>query len=375
MRILFLSFPYASARGGGERYTEQAIEGLKRAGHECLIVTSSEAMLDTCRKRGWHAFSSWCGIEPVTALSALLFPLTIAFFAPFLLLLLAWFRFSHQVKAVVCLSLTEKLLATPIARFFGMRVFWTEHLVAGRSLLLNPFRGWYAACSMIACVITVSEAAATALMTVGVSRKNLRIISPGVRPRKERLSAPVSTTVGVVARLSPEKNVPLALRAFALVAKELPKARLEIFGDGPERTELERLAEELGLSERTTFHGYVEGARGAGRFSVLAVPSTKESFGVAALEAMADGLPVVATRVGGLPEVVVHGKTGVLVPPEDPLAMANALLDMLRDNERAKRFGEAGRERATRMFTEEKMQTAWIELFSSASRSSPPCSP
>ncbi|MFA5854319.1 MAG: glycosyltransferase family 4 protein [Patescibacteria group bacterium] len=368
MRILFLSFPYASTQGGGERYTEQTVEGLKRAGHDVLLVSSSEALLAMFKKHGWRAYSAWCGVEPVTMLSALLFPLTIVFFTPFVFLLLAWFRFVHRTEAVVCLSLTEKLLATPIAKLFGMRVVWTEHLVAGRSLRLNPFRGWYVACARSANVVTVSEAAASALVDVGVLRRNVRIISPGVQPSTNHIDSSVSHTVGIISRFSREKNVSLALRAFALVVKELPDAQLEIFGDGPERAMLVRLADELTLSDKTTFHGHVEQVRGAGRFNVLTVPSAKESFGMAALEAMADGLPVVATRVGGLPEVVVHGKTGLLVPPEDPRAMADALLTLLRDTMRTKQLGEAGRERATQLFTEEKMQTAWIELFSSASR-------
>ena len=365
MRILFLSFPYASTQGGGERYTEQAVDGLKGAGHDVALVASSEALLATFKKHGWRAYAAWCGVEPVTPISALLFPLTIIVFTPFFLLLLAWFRLAHGTKAVVCLSFTEKLLATPIARLLGMRVIWTEHLVAGRSLLLNPFRSLYVACSRRADVVTVSEAAAAALVEVGVPRACIRIITPGVPPTTASVTMPEEKIVGVISRLSREKNVSLALRAFALVHKELPEAKLEIFGDGPERTMLVRLAEELGIADTTTFHGYVENARGAGRFSVLAVPSLKESFGMAALEAMADGIPVVATRVGGLPEVVEDGKTGIVVASEDARAMADALLELLRDPDRAGRLGAAGRARATSLFTEEKMQNAWIALFSS----------
>ncbi len=364
MRVLFLSFPYASSRGGGERYTEQVIEGLVSAGQDVTFASSSEALLELFKKRGWHAHPVWCGLEPVTPLSVLLFPLTIIAFAPFLFFLLAWFRFVHRVKAIICLSLTEKLLATPFARIFGMRVVWTEHLVVGRSLFLNPLRSWYVACARLAQVVTVSEAAASSLVEVGVPRAHVRVISPGIVPNVARAESPAEPIVGVISRLSKEKNVSLALRAFALVAKELPEAGLEIFGDGPERGMLVRMTKELGIEKATTFHGHVERARGAGRFSVLAVPSAKESFGVAALEAMADKLPVVATRVGGLPEVVEDGKTGILVPPEDPRAMADALLSLLRDRAQTVRMGEAGRARAARLFPEEKMKNAWIALFS-----------
>lgn len=363
MRILFLSFPYASSRGGGERYTEQAVEGLKRAGHDTALVSSSEALLETFQKRCWHAHAMWCGIEPVTPLAVLLFPLFVIPFTPFFLLLIAWYRFAHRVKAIACLSLTDKLLATPFARLFGMRVIWTEHLVAGRSITMNPYRGWYLACAKLAQIVTVSEAAKRALEGVGVARERIRVISPGMPPaaRAALIEAPI---IGVISRLSKEKNVALALQAFAIVQKELPEAKLEIFGDGPGRPMLEQAAKDLGIAEAMTFHGYVENARGTGRFRVLTVPSSKESFGIVALEAMTDGLPVVATRVGGLPEVVEDGVTGLLVPPDDAAAMAEALLKLLRDPALAARLGEAGRARAARLFGEEKMQNAWIALFS-----------
>lgn len=366
MRVLFLSFPYASTQGGGERYTEQTVEGLMRAGHEVSLVTSSEALITTFKKHRWNVYGAWCGVEPVTPLAALAFPLTILIFTPFLFLLLAWFRYAHGVKTIVCLSLTEKLLATPLAKLFGLRVVWTEHLVAGRSLRMNPYRGWYVLCARLANVVTVSEAAASALAEVGVPRANIRVVSPGVRPNTQFMKTPFTRAIGVISRLSREKNVSLALRAFAFVVKELPDARLEIYGDGPERGMLARLADDLGISKNTTFYGYVESVRGAGRFSVLAVPSAKEAFGMAALEAMADGLPVVATRVGGLPEVVEHGKTGIVVPPNDQKAMAEALLRLLRNPDEAERLGEAGRARAALLFPETRMQNAWIELLSAS---------
>ncbi len=364
MRVLFLSFPYASSRGGGERYTEQCVEGLLNGGNDAVLVSSSEALLAIFKKRGWSSHAAWFGIEPVTPIAALAFPVTALLFAPCMFLLLFWFRRVHGVKTVVCLSLTEKLLATPFARLIGMRILWAEHLVAGRSLRLNPYRGWYAACSRIANIVTVSEAAASSLANVGVPLRNIRIIPPGARLSPQRNDSPATNTVGVVSRLSREKNVSLAIRAFALAAKKNPNAKLDIFGEGPERESLAKLALELGISEKTAFHGYIERVRGAGRFGILLVPSAQEAFGISALEAMADGLPIIATRVGGLPELVLHEKTGLLVPPEDPEAMAEALLTMLRDPERARRLGAAGRERAATEFSETKMQNAWIELLS-----------
>ncbi len=365
MRVLFFSFPYESAPGGGERYTERTVEGLLEAGHAVTLVSSSRALLGTFFARSWSAFPLWGGIEPVSKVSAAIFPLTAPLFLPLLALALAWFRFRGGARMLVCLSLTDKLLATLPARLLGMRVVWMEHLVAGRSLAQNPFRPLYAALSGLATVVTVSDAAADSLAAVGIARARIRIIAPGVAPRAEASRPAGAPVVGAISRLSREKNVGLLIKAFALVAKEIPEATLRIYGDGPERGTLEALAESLGIGPKTAFLGHVpEAGTRCGEFSAFAVPSSRESFGLAALEAMACGVPVVATEVGGLPELILDGETGMLVPPEDERAMADALLKVLRDRDLAARLGEAGRARAAASFSEKKMQAAWIELSS-----------
>lgn len=366
MRVVFFSFPYESAPGGGERYTESTVEGLLRAGHEVTLVSSSRALLGLFFSRGWSAIPLWGGVEPVTKAAALIFPLGIPLFFPLLAFVLAWLRFRRGARTLVCLSLTDKLLATLPARLMGMRVIWMEHLVAGRSLAWNPFRGLYAALSRLTRVVTVSEAAADSLAAVGVPRGRIRIIPPGVAPRPATPRQAGAPVVGAVSRLSREKNVALLLRAFARVVEDVPDATLRIFGDGPEREELESLAASLGIAEKTSFLGYVpDAAARCGEFDVLAVPSIRESFGLAALEAMGCGVPVVASKVGGLPELVLDGETGLLVPPEDDAAFAAALLRVLRDRALAARLGAAGRARAVSAFNETKTQDAWIALSSS----------
>lgn len=364
MRILFFSFPYESAPGGGERYTEQTAEGLIAGGHGVTLVSSSRALLGTFLRRGWSVLPLWGGVEPVSKISAAVFPLTVPVFLPLLALTLAWLR-SRGARLLICLSLTDKLLATVPARLLGMRVIWMEHLVAGRSLTQNPFRSLYAALSRLADVVTVSEAAAGSLVAVGIPRRRIRIIPPGIAPRTEPVRPSGAPVIGAISRLSREKNVALLIRAFALVAKEIPEASLRVYGDGPEREELTRLAETLGIGAKTAFFGHVpEAGTRCGEFDVLAVPSSRESFGLAALEAMSCGVPIVATRVGGLPELILDGETGMLVPPEDERAMADALLKILRDRGLAARLGEAGRARAANDFSEKKMHAAWIELSS-----------
>lgn len=156
--------------------------------------------------------------------------------------------------------------------------------------------------------------------------------------------------IGTVKALAPKYGVDTLLRAFARLPSchdGLP-LRLSIVGDGPQRAELQELAAALDVHERVEFVGAVahdEVPRQLQRFDVYAAASRldSESFGVAVVEASACGLPVVVTRVGGLPEVVREGETGLIVEREDAEALAAALLRLLCDAALRRRLGDAGR--------------------------------
>jgi glycosyltransferase involved in cell wall biosynthesis len=152
--------------------------------------------------------------------------------------------------------------------------------------------------------------------------------------------------VGAVARLSPEKGLDDLLRAVAqLVGQGIPLC-VVLAGDGPWRARLARLAEQLGLAERVDFRGEIAHERVPavlGEFDIFAMPSRAEGFGVAALEAQAMELPVVATRVHGIPDVVRDGVTGVLVPARDVDALAEAIARLAADAELRAAMGRAGR--------------------------------
>jgi len=153
--------------------------------------------------------------------------------------------------------------------------------------------------------------------------------------------------VGSVGRLAPEKGLKYLLRALAAVAPEQPNVRLLLAGDGPDRRSLERLATQLGLLDRVEFAGEVpheQVPQTLARLDVFAMPSTWEGFGVAALEAAAMELPVVASNIHGIPDVVEDGVTGILVPPKDVAALSRAILRLLRDPDERRRMGRAGRE-------------------------------
>jgi lipopolysaccharide/colanic/teichoic acid biosynthesis glycosyltransferase len=150
--------------------------------------------------------------------------------------------------------------------------------------------------------------------------------------------------VGIVGRIFPIKNHRLFLEAAALVAAKEPRARFVVVGDGTLRANMEAVARQIGIGERTIFTGWRRDLpRVYADLDVLVVSSDNEGTPVSAIEAMASGCPVVATRVGGLPDLIEDGEVGHLVAARDAEAMAGAILDLLRDGDRARQMGQSAR--------------------------------
>ena len=160
--------------------------------------------------------------------------------------------------------------------------------------------------------------------------------------RRER----AGPTILCVARMYPRKRVADLLEAAALLRRRIPKARIRIVGRGPEWAAVARLHASLGLGETVALLGDVSRERLAEEYvgaDLFCLPSVQEGFGIVFLEAMAASLPVVACRASAVPEVVEDGVTGVLVPPRDPPALADALEALLAAPGRARAMGKAGR--------------------------------
>jgi len=151
----------------------------------------------------------------------------------------------------------------------------------------------------------------------------------------------------VTRNLEPIYDIEAALRALAIVRKTLPGARMTIAGSGPERNRLSELAAALGLMEHATFSGRLDNDRMGELYrqaDLFLNPSLVDNMPISILEALASGVPVVTTDVGGIPFLVEHQKTAILVSPRDADAMARALLDLLADPRKAARFASAGRD-------------------------------
>jgi glycosyltransferase involved in cell wall biosynthesis len=214
-------------------------------------------------------------------------------------------------------------------------------------------------------VVCVSDDAASLTVREGVSPRRVCTIRNGIDLVQFACTGPAENgPVVTVARLSPEKDLATLVHAAALVARVRPSFRLEVAGDGICMPELRRLTAELGLEKHVRWHGAVRDVPALlGRAALFVLPSVEEGISLALLEAMARGLPTVATRVGGNPEVVVDGETGLLVPARDPEALARALLRLLDDPETRLRLGAAGRQRVEMQFDVRRMVAAYETLY------------
>jgi len=166
-----------------------------------------------------------------------------------------------------------------------------------------------------------------------------------------------------IGRFVPVKGFDIAVRAMPHIVEAIPQVRLCLLGDGPEQPILERAARELGVADRLTCVGaservgpYISAA------DVLVAPSRNEGMGRAIVEAMSLGLPVVATRVGGIPNVVADGGSGYLTPSDDPQALARAIVELLRSPTQRVAFGERGKTRAEQ-FSLERMESLLLKLY------------
>lgn len=176
--------------------------------------------------------------------------------------------------------------------------------------------------------------------------------------------------IGAVGRLAEQKGLRYLIEAFGRVRDSVKNARLVIAGDGPLRADLEARSASFGGAVH--FLGWRDDAPTVmADLDVLCVPSLWEGFGLVSLEAMALGKPVIASRVSALPEIVADGETGLLVPPAEPVALADAISALLGDPARMRAMGARGRERLERKFTVEQMARQHAEVYRQAASRAP----
>ncbi|MCE9584598.1 MAG: glycosyltransferase [Planctomycetes bacterium] len=188
------------------------------------------------------------------------------------------------------------------------------------------------------------------------------------------LATPDEKVLTYVGRLDPEKGVDCLIEAFSEVARRFPMSRLVIAGKGGEEDKLRHQVEAVGIQGRVVFLGYVTGGALEALYKVsdlLVCPSTYEPFGIVPLEGMVNGVPVIASDVGGMAEIVEHGRSGLRVPPGDARALGQAMCHLLDRPDEAKRLAIGGRERARGVYNWNRVATLLEPIYSGRAPSTP----
>lgn len=233
--------------------------------------------------------------------------------------------------------------------------------------LMIQMRLWSQWGSVFDRVVANSNAVKHQLVAAGI--EPIEMIWNGVPVQPARPPLTSTPTIAVAARLEPEKGVDVLLHAVAKIQNRIPTTQLLIAGDGSQRKALQTLADDLGITAKLRMFGQVSREQVEQHFAgawVQVVPSRwAEPFGFVAPEAMMRGTAVIASRSGGLAEIVQDGTTGFLVPPGDADALANALVTILDNRSLAEQLGSSGRQRALKSFSEPVWISHFIDLYRS----------
>jgi len=301
----------------------------------------------------------------------------------------------HRIQIVHTSGFYANVFAIPAAKLAGAPVIVASIRELGDALTPWKRRVQRFVCRLADGIAVNAEAVRQRLIAEGYPREKIFVIRNGIdlsrfagkhngsQLRAEFGLPPRVPLVAVLSRLNRMKGTEYFLEAAAIVAKLFKEARFLIVGDSflvrdgvilgdtAFRAELERLVMRLGIGGRVVFTGFrLDVPELLSEVAISVLPSLSEALPNVVLESMAAGVPVVATRVGGNPEVVEEGVTGLLVPPQDPAALAKAICRLLENPELASRYGRAGKQRIAEQFSLERMvrqtETLYLDLIRKA---------
>ena len=225
-------------------------------------------------------------------------------------------------------------------------------------------------------IITISEGIRQVLLAQGIPEQKLVCVPSAIDPQPYQrpceknwfdkefgLDSKVKA-IGVIAQMIPRKGHRYLIEAAPKILKICPEARFLFFGQGPLENDLKARCREHGLAGKITFAGFrPDLERILPCLSAVVHPATMEGLGVSLLQASAAGIPIVATRAGGIPEIVKNGENGYLLEPGDVNGLADAVISLLTDPDKAREFGQAGRGRVLSHFSIEKMVKGNIAVY------------
>jgi L-malate glycosyltransferase len=344
---------------GGQNQVLLTVMGLRALGHRTMLVAHAGGELRQRAKEGLDLLP----LTPRTEMD----------------LSAAW-RLSRLVKqlkpdilhahdphavamAAMALSMSTQLVKPPLVA--ARRV---DFRLRGNTLSRWKYR-------QVDCFICASEAIRKMLIVDGVPAERAVTVHEGIDLGRAEAAPPArihqdlwlphdAPVIGNVAALVPHKGQRHLIDSAALVVRQVPDARFVIAGEGELRSVLQRAIKEHHLEKHVLLAGFRPDVLSFHKaFDIFVMSSVTEGLGTSLLDAMACGKPVVATTAGGIPEVVVDGETGFLVPPRDHEAMAAALVRLLKDRELRERMGNAGLVRARRKFSAERMVQDTVRVY------------
>jgi glycosyltransferase involved in cell wall biosynthesis len=341
---------------GGEVQVFLLMEGLRARGHKNLLLAPpASRAIARARDRGfeWHS-------SPM--------------------------RGDLDISSVVELSRILRETEPDLVHLHTGRATWLGGLAARaadvpaittRRMDRRVSRGWRTRLvynRLVRCAVAISPAVERCLLEGGVDPTRIVVVPSAIDParilpargrhatRADLGAAADQFVLLALAALVPRKGIDVLLEALHHLDARHTDVVAWIAGDGPQRAELEARARDLGV--RVAFLGRRDDPGDLlAACDALVLPARREGLGVSALEAMAAGRPVVASRVGGLAEAVVHERTGLLIPPEDARALAEAIVRLASDRALAERLGAAGPARVAEGFLPEQMVSAYEEVY------------
>jgi glycosyltransferase involved in cell wall biosynthesis len=344
--------------GGQENRTLQESIGLRQRGARVIILCQPDSVL------GRRASSE--GIEVRTCRMEKSYDI---FAIKYILKLIK----AENIDVITTHSGRDSLLAGIAGRISGKKplIIRTRHLAM-------PITSRFTYNFLSDKIVTVSEYVRQYLISEGISSEKITAIPTGIDPeqfspdkaaavlREELKLSPDIPLVGTIAILRRKKGHHVLLNAIPLVLEKIPEAVFIFAGDGPQKQNILNRISELGLLNKVVMLGLRKDIPDILKsIDVFVLPTLQETLGTSFLEAMAMGKPVIGTNVGGVGEVIKDGVNGYLVEPDNPVALADAIIKMFRDKEKAGQMGIEGRKIAKQDFSLEKMREGMFALYSS----------
>lgn len=316
--VFFFKFPLESSLGGAELHTLKLAQDFQKQGRSVQLITSDCRLFRLFEKNRLPRRRIFAGWEPTSKWTLLLWPVT------YLMALRRFKKLLRQIpegSTLFMQSLTEKLTLTAPA-ISKHNVIWLEHKIPRRWLKLNPLKSRYLKLARKAEVVTVSNFAKQEFLKLGVPEKNIRVVYPEIQIPNSTFHIQHSKfyTIGILSRLDPEKGVLDFVNTILSQLKNRPNWRVVVAGEGPQEKNLQSLVGNYNLAKQIKLLGFVNDLdEFFSQVSVLVYPTkVPEAFGISVLEAMTRGIPVIASNLGALSEIIDHQKTGFLVNKDKP---------------------------------------------------------